>query len=80
MLITLFVVTIVTRENAKADREMVKALDVVPYDERQCGHWLARNVINTKQKLGLGIKKKASKKKATKIKAARHTVVRTISG
>ena len=35
---------------------MVKALDAVPYDERQWGHWLARNVINTKQKLGLGVK------------------------
>ncbi|PFX19624.1 putative uncharacterized transposon-derived protein F54H12.3 [Stylophora pistillata] len=40
----------------KADRKMVKALDAVPYDERQWGHWLARNVINTKQKLGLGVK------------------------
>ena len=23
----------------------------VPYNERQWGHWLARNLINTKQKL-----------------------------
>ena len=29
--------------------------DVVPYNERQWGHWLARNLINTKQKLGLGL-------------------------
>ena len=35
---------------------MVKALDDVPYNERQWGHWLARNMINTKQKLGLGAK------------------------
>ncbi|PFX12740.1 putative uncharacterized transposon-derived protein F54H12.3 [Stylophora pistillata] len=35
-----------------ADRKMVKALDAIPYDQRQWGHWLARNVINTKQKLG----------------------------
>ena len=37
----------------KADRKMVKALDNVPSNERQWGHWLARNSINTKQKLGL---------------------------
>ena len=36
---------------------MVKALDSVPYNERQWGHWLARNMINTKQKLDLGVKK-----------------------
>ena len=41
----------------EADRKMVKALDSVPYNERQWGHWLARNVINTKQKLGMGAKK-----------------------
>ena len=34
---------------------MVKALDKVPYNERQWGHCLARNIINTKQKLGLGV-------------------------
>ena len=34
---------------------MVKSLDAVPYNERQWGHWLARNPINTKQKLGLGL-------------------------
>ena len=36
---------------------MVKALDSIPRNERQWGHWLARNTINTKQKLGLGAKK-----------------------
>ena len=45
----------------KADRKMVKALDSVPYNERQWGHWMARNMINTKQKLGLGVPKKTSK-------------------
>ena len=45
----------------KADKKMVKALDNVPYNERQWGHWLARNMINTKQKLGLGIKKRKTK-------------------
>ena len=42
----------------KADRKMVKALDSIPWNERQLGHWLARNTINTKQKLGLGTKKR----------------------
>ena len=40
----------------KADRKMVKALDGIPQNERQWGHWLARNIINTKQKLDLGAK------------------------
>ena len=35
---------------------MVAALDSIPWKERQYGHWLARNIINTKQKLGLGAK------------------------
>ena len=35
---------------------MVKALDAVPRKDRQWGHALARNVINMKQKLGLGTK------------------------
>ena len=47
----------------KADRKMVKALDSVPYNERQWGHWLARNMINTKQKLGLGLGKTKEDKK-----------------
>ena len=34
---------------------MVRALDAVPWKERQWGHWLARNTINTKRKLGLGM-------------------------
>ena len=42
----------------KADRKMVKSLDSIPRNERQYGHWLARNIINTKQKLGLGAKKR----------------------
>ena len=39
----------------KGDRKMVKSLDAIPYNERKWGHWLARNIINTKQKLGLGL-------------------------
>ena len=40
----------------KADRKMVAALDAIPWKERQWGHALARNVIDVKQKLGLGAK------------------------
>ena len=40
-------------------KKMVRALDAVPWRERQWGHWLARNSINTKRKLGLGVKKNA---------------------
>ena len=39
----------------KADRKMVKSLDAIPWKERQWGHTLARTIINTKQKLGLGL-------------------------
>ena len=42
----------------KADRKMVKSLDAIPWKERQLGHWLARNIINTKQKMGLGLNAK----------------------
>ena len=45
-----------------ADKKMVQALDAIPWNERQWGHWLARNTITTKQKLGLGVKKKKKKK------------------
>ena len=46
----------------RADRKIVKALDSVPYNERQWGHWLARNVINSKQKLGLGVSKNGTRR------------------
>ena len=45
----------------KADRNLVKALDATPWKDRQWGHWLARNMINTKQKLGLGVKQRKTK-------------------
>ena len=41
----------------KADRKMVAALDAIPWKERQWGHALTRNTINTKQKLGLSAPK-----------------------
>ena len=45
----------------KADRKMVAALDAIPWKERQWGHALARNVIDAKQKLGLGAPKKGKR-------------------
>ena len=42
----------------KADKKMVKALDAVPWKQRQWGHAAARNTINLKPKLGLGLKQK----------------------
>ena len=47
----------------RADKNMVSALDAVPWKERQWGHWLARNTINTKGKLGLGSGTRNVKKK-----------------
>ena len=38
----------------EADRKMVKSLDAIPWKKRQWGHALARTMINTKQKLGMG--------------------------
>ena len=48
-----------------ADRKMVKALDAVHWNERQWGHWLARDIINTKRKVGLGSRKGAKEVKKT---------------
>ena len=47
---------------------MVCALDAVPWKERQWGHWLARNTINTKRKLGLGTTTRNVKKKRPRFK------------
>ena len=51
----------------RADKKMVSALDAVPWKERQWGHWLARNTINTKGKLGLGTTTRNVTKKTPKI-------------
>ena len=42
---------------------MVKALDSIPWKERQWGHTVARNAIAAKAKLGLGVKKRKTKKR-----------------
>ena len=47
----------------RADKKMVSALDAVPWNERQWGHFLARNTINTKRKFGLGTGKKKKRPK-----------------
>ena len=44
------------------DRKMVKALDAIPWKERQWVHAMARTMINTKQKLGTGLQKNASRR------------------
>ena len=41
----------------EADRKMVKALDAIPWKDRQWGHTVARNAIAIKSKLGMGVKK-----------------------
>lgn len=38
----------------QADRKMVAALDSIPWRKRQWGHAMARTMINTRQKLGMG--------------------------
>ena len=53
----------------RADAKMVRALDAVPWNQRQWGHFLARNTINTKRKLGLG----TGKKKRSKFSMGRKT-------
>ena len=46
----------------EADRKMVKALDSIPWKERQWGHTVARNAIAAKAKLGLGVTKQGKSK------------------
>ena len=46
----------------KTDRKMIKALDAIPWKQRQWGHAMARTMINTKQKLGLGLPKNANRR------------------
>ena len=46
----------------EADRKMIKSLDAIPRNQRQWGHSLARTMINTKQKLGLGLQKNAHRR------------------
>ena len=54
-----------------ADRKMVKALDAIPWKDRQWGHAIARNTIATKAKLGLGVKKPKNVKRRRVKKAGK---------
>ena len=75
MLIMLFV-KIRVKCKDDADKKMVQALDNVPHIVRQWGHFLARNVINTKQKLGLSVKKPKNVKSRRVKKKLAETVSR----
>ena len=50
----------------EADRKMVKALDAIPWKDRQRGHAVARNAIAAKSKLGMGVKPKNGKSRRVK--------------
>ena len=50
----------------EADRKMVKALDAIPWKDRQWGHAVARNAIAAKSKLGMGVKSKNGKSRRVK--------------
>ena len=47
------------KDKGECDRTMVKSLDSIPYRDMPKWGMIARTIINNKQKLGLGIKKKA---------------------
>ena len=49
-----------------ADRKMVKALDAIPWKERQWGHAIARNAIAAKSKLGMGVSKNGKSRRVKK--------------
>ena len=37
-----------------ADKRMINSIDKLPYKDKQWGTFLVKNIINTKQKLGMG--------------------------
>ena len=49
-----------------ADRKMIKALDAIPWKDRQWGHAVARNAIAAKSKLSMGVKPKNVKSRRVK--------------
>ena len=58
----------------EADRKMIKALNSIPWRERQWGHVGIQNAIAAKQKLGLGgagRRSKATNKKKMKRRRVR---------
>lgn len=53
------------KAKSECDREMVKSLDEIPYVEMPKWGQIARFLINTKQKLGLGVSKDGKRRRAT---------------
>ena len=49
------------KNKGECDRTMVESIDKIPYKKKPWGTTAVRNIINTKQKLGLGNKKSKSK-------------------
>ena len=41
-------------EKHKADKRMINSINKLPYKDKQWGTFLVKNIINTKQKLGMG--------------------------
>ena len=50
------------RNKHDCDKEMIKSLDKIPYGEMTKWGQTARFLINTKQKLGLGVAKKGKRR------------------
>ena len=46
----------------EADGKMIKALDAIPWKQRQWGHAMAKTMINAEQKLGRGLQKNAHRR------------------
>ena len=54
------------KNKGDCDRQMVKSLDQIPYGEMPKWGQVARFLINTKQKLGMGVKSKNGKSRRVK--------------
>ena len=54
--------TVNPKNKGVCDRKMVKSIDDMPYKDMNKMAMLARTVINKKQQLGLGVKKKTTRK------------------
>ena len=51
------------KNKGECDKEMVKSLDKIPYGEMPKRGPTARFLINTKQKIGLGVNSKNAKRR-----------------
>ena len=54
------------RDKGDCDKKMVKAIDQIPWKDKPWGSTAVRNLINIKQKAGLGLKPKKKPKKKPK--------------